>query len=107
MKIVGVKRVVGEGWLKTRFGDHFAAISTKTMLRLKSSLKDVARAKRGSVPPEIEQLCKHLPTPPQGIEDIDFINGYTSDDGKEVKGLFLDNHRRLKRISNQSRLPRI
>lgn len=75
------------GWLFKRFGDHVAAISTNTMLRLKSSIKDVARAKRGFVPPELEELCGKLPNPPQGVEDIDFIFGYTGDDGKEVKGL--------------------
>lgn len=75
------------GWLFKRFGDHVAAISTNTMLRLKSSIKDVARSKRGFVPPEIEDICGKLPNPPQGVEDIDFIFGYTGDDGKEVKGL--------------------
>lgn len=75
------------GWLYERFGSHVAAISTNTMLRLRSSIKDVARAIHGHVDPEIEALCKKLPMPPQGIEDYDFIFGYTGDDKKEVKGL--------------------
>ncbi len=77
-----------EGWLFKRFGDHQAAISTNTMLRLKSSIKDVARATHGHVPPDVEVLCKKLKMPPQGIEDYDFIFGYVGDDKKEVKGLF-------------------
>lgn len=75
------------GWLYKRFGECVSAISTNTMLRLKSSIKDVHRAKYGYVDGEIESLTKKLPTPPQGIEDIDFIFGYVGDDGKEVKGL--------------------
>ncbi len=76
-----------DGWLYKRFGDHVAAISTNTMLRLRSSIKDVARALHGRVDSDIEVLCKKLPMPPQGIEDYDFIFGYTGDDKKEVKGL--------------------
>jgi DNA-directed DNA polymerase III PolC len=76
-----------DGWLYKRFGDHVAAISTDTKLRLKSSIKDVCRYKRGRVLPELEALCKKLPNPPQGVEDYDFIFGYTGEDGKEVRGL--------------------
>lgn len=75
------------GFLYERFGDCAAAISTNTMLRLKSSIKDVHRARYGRVDMEIELLTKKLPSPPQGIEDYDFVFGYTADDGKEVKGL--------------------
>lgn len=75
------------GWLYKRFGECVAAISTNTMLRLKSSIKDVHRAFHGQVTQDIEALCKKLPTPPQGIDDADFVFGYTGDDGKEVKGL--------------------
>jgi DNA polymerase III alpha subunit len=79
------------GFIYKRFGDHVAAISTETKLRLKSSIKDVARSKRGFVPPELEALCKKFPDPPQGVEDIDFIFGYVGDDQKEVKGLIEEN----------------
>lgn len=85
----------GDGWLYKRFGECVAAISTNTMLRLKSSIKDVHRSLHGSVEPEIEVLCKKLPTPPQGIDDSDFVFGYRGDDGKEVKGL-LDESKELK-----------
>lgn len=73
-------------WLKERFGDCFAQISTNNLLRVKNSIKDVARATWGEVPYETEKLCKSIPSTPQGIEDRDFLFGYTGDDGKEVKG---------------------
>lgn len=76
-----------KGWLVTEFGDKAAAISTKTSLRVKSSIKDVMRSRYQKVPYEIEQLVGKFPTPPQGIDDHSWVFGYTSDDGKEVKGL--------------------
>ncbi len=75
-----------KGWLIKNFGDRAAAISTKIGLRLKSSIKDVMRSRHGSVPVDIEVLCNRIPNPPQGINDEDWVFGYTSDDGKEVKG---------------------
>ncbi len=75
------------GWLIKTFGDKAAAISTRTGLRLKSSIKDVMRSKHGYVSPEVEAWVKKIGNPPQGINDKDFVFGYVSDDGKEVRGL--------------------
>lgn len=75
------------GYCVKRYGDHFAQISVLTTMRLKSSMKDVARARLGFVPKDIEDWCSRLPTPPQGITDTAFVFGYTADDGTEVKGL--------------------
>lgn len=75
------------GWLFKTFGECAAAIATKTSLRLKSSIKDVFRVKYGRVPDYIEALCRKLPNPPQGVDDEDWVFGYTAEDGKEMKGL--------------------
>jgi DNA polymerase III alpha subunit len=77
------------GWLKTRFGENAAKISTSVLMRVKSSIKDVARYKHGAVSEEIENLCKKMPNPIQGVSDWDQVFGYVGDDGKEVKG-FID-----------------
>jgi hypothetical protein len=74
-------------WLKTRFGDHCAQISTVSMMRLRSSIKDVHRVRDGRVSPEIEQICKKLPIPPQGVEDHDFVFGYKDADKNNVPGI--------------------
>jgi DNA polymerase III alpha subunit len=89
MRIVNFKKVIApyEGYLSRRFKDHFAQISVDTLLRLKSSIKDVHRVKDGSVSSEIEMICKKLPVPPQGISDHDFVFGYISGEGDEVKGI--------------------
>lgn len=88
------------GWLNKRFRGHWAPISTNSLLRLKMGIKDVARAKFGEVPYEIEALCKTIPGTPQGIQDKDFLFGYVSDDGKETKGLY-EEHKGLQAFSKK------
>jgi DNA-directed DNA polymerase III PolC len=78
----------GEGFLKKRFGDCFSQISTDVKLRIRSCIKDVHRARYGSVSKEIDQICSKLPVPPQGIKDHDFIFGYLDGDGHDVPGIF-------------------
>ncbi len=77
------------GYLFTKYGDKAAQISTKSLLRLKSSIKDVNRYMNGSVEPYIEQLTKALPAAPQGVSDADFVFGYEDkdNDGVHVPGL--------------------
>lgn len=77
-------------WLRRRFGDHYAQISSQTTMKLRSSAKDVARALRGHVPPEIEELTKKFAEPPQGITDHDFVFGYESPEGHVAGSLETD-----------------
>lgn len=72
---------VVRGWLHERFGDHVAQISVDTTLKLKSAVKDVSRAMRGHVPPELEIWTKKFIMPPQGVNDIDHVLGYDADEG--------------------------
>ncbi len=88
MKIEKLERttVHVEGWLRERFGDHYAQISTDTSMKLKSAIKDVCRVMRGEVTREIHQLCSRLPDPPQGISDHDFVHGYEANE-EHVPGI--------------------
>lgn len=70
-----------KGWLWQRFGDHARQISTKTTLKLRSSVKDVARVTYGKVPEDIEQLTKKFQNAPQGVLDKDFVFGYDMGEG--------------------------
>lgn len=70
-----------DGWLQERYPGHFAQISTINTLKLKNSVKDVARALLGSVPPDIEMLAKGFQVPPQGVTDRNFIFGYQGSEG--------------------------
>jgi len=74
------------GWLKQRFGDHCAQISTDTMLRLKSSIQDTHRMLDGQVSPAIWSLTEKLQLPPQGVSDHNFVYGYNDADGMPVPG---------------------
>lgn len=75
------------GYLYEKYGDRAAQVSTRSMIRLKSALKDVNRFFHGSVQKEIETLTAGLPAPPQGVDDYKFVFGYEDDEGKHVDGL--------------------
>lgn len=74
------------GWLKRRFGDHYAQVSVDSTLKLKMAIKDVARFKLGKVPPDIEELTKKLQMPPQNVSDYDFALGYETPEGVQMPG---------------------
>lgn len=76
------------GYLYGRWGAKAAQISTRTQLRLKSSIKDVNKYfNEGSVDAEIEKLTKSLPDAPQGVSDMDFVFGFEDSDGNHTPGL--------------------
>lgn len=74
-----------KGWLKERFGNHAAPISTIGTLKLRAACKDVCRVKHGKVPPEVEALTKQFENAPQGVLDKDHIFGYQNGE-EEVLG---------------------
>ncbi|MDE2425753.1 MAG: DNA polymerase III subunit alpha [Elusimicrobia bacterium] len=75
-------------YLKERFGEYFAQISTDTQMRIRSSIKDVNRAlHNGEVDSYIEKITGKIPYPPQGISDYNYLFGYKDSDGKEIKGI--------------------
>lgn len=69
-----------KGWLAERFGAHVMQVSTDTMLKLRSTAKDVARMRYGRVPSEVEALTRKFAEAPQGITDKDFVFGYKAGD---------------------------
>ncbi len=74
------------GWLRQRFGDHFARISTESKLSLKSAVENVMRMNHGAVSPEVEALKQKFMKPPQGVDDHAFVHGYTDDTGTTHPG---------------------
>lgn len=79
------------GYLYGRWGNKAAQVSTRTMLRLKSSIKDTNRYIKGKVEPEIEIFTKGLPVPPQGVTDNEFIFGFEDQEGQAIEGLISSN----------------
>ena len=74
-------------YLKEKYGDKVCRLSTDLLLRIKSSIKDAERAILGKVRKETEDLCKKLPSTPQGVEDQVFVFGKEKD-GVHVPGIF-------------------
>lgn len=75
------------GYLYSRWGNCAAQIGTKSMVRLKSAIKDVNRYFNGTVEKSISLLTESLPPAPQGVPDDKFIWGYQDDEGNHVLGL--------------------
>jgi DNA polymerase III alpha subunit len=76
------------GYLKERFGDCVVQVSTDTTLKLRSSVKDVARITHGGrVPQDVEILTKKFMNAPQGVTDREFVFGYEREsDHTWIKG---------------------
>jgi DNA polymerase-3 subunit alpha len=76
-------------YLKSKYGDGICRLSTDLLLRIKSSIKDAERSILGKVRKETEDLCKKLPSTPQGTEDIAFIFGFNDKNtGEHIPGIF-------------------
>jgi DNA polymerase III alpha subunit len=71
------------GYLYQRWGDMACQISTRSMMRLKSAIKDVNRFVHGAVQEDVDKFAGSLPTPPQGMSDKDYVFGYETDEGHE------------------------
>ena len=69
------------GFLDTNYKDRWAQISIRTLMKLKSAIRDVNRFKKGKVEDEIEIFAKNLEATPQGISDKDFVFGYEDTPG--------------------------
>lgn len=80
-------------YLMDKYGDNFCRISIDVQLKLKSSIKDAERTQLGAVRPETEILCKSIPLPPQGVNDSDWVFGYTDDNGDYHRGFFEDSEK--------------
>lgn len=88
-------------YLQDKYGDSVCRLSTNVLLKLKSSIKDAERTLLGSVRKETEDLTKALPATPQGVEDYDFVFGYTDEGGDHHRGL-LENNEKLQKYANDN-----
>lgn len=89
------------GYLTDKYGDRFCRISTDSMLKLKSSIKDAERAALGRVRPETEALCRTLPNEPQGANSHELVFGHTDSDGNTHQGM-IETHEGLKRYGENN-----
>ena len=76
------------GYLNKKYGEKVCQVSTRTLLRLKSSILDANRfLNNGEVTPYAATLSKSLPPTPQGLADKDFVFGYKTNEDVWVPGL--------------------
>jgi DNA-directed DNA polymerase III PolC len=69
------------GFLDINYKDRWAQVSIRTLMKLKSAVRDVNRFKKCKVEDEIETFAKNLEATPQGISDKDFVFGYEDTPG--------------------------
>lgn len=80
-------------YLKKKYGLGFAQISTFSTMKTKNAIKDAMMAVYGRNRKdfEIDAVCKTIPDSPQGVEEKDFLYGYTNKEGDYIAGHIEDN----------------
>jgi DNA polymerase-3 subunit alpha len=75
-------------YLKEKYGVGFAQIGTFLKFKTKNAIKDAMYAVygRNRNDKEIMDVCDSIPDSPQGVDEYDFLYGYTDSEGEEHKG---------------------
>lgn len=75
-------------YLKKKYGLGFAQICTFSKMKTKNAIKDVMYALYGKNrnDPEVKAVCDTIPDSPQGIDERDFLYGYTDKEGEYHAG---------------------
>lgn len=70
-------------YLQQKYGDGFAQISTFNKMKTKNAIKDAMFAVygRNRNDPEIKIICDSIPDSPQGVDEHDFLYGFTDSEG--------------------------
>jgi DNA polymerase-3 subunit alpha len=93
MDISRTARPVVMKYLQNKYKLGFAQISTLSTMKTKNAIKDAMAAiyQRNRNDFEIKMLCESIPDSPQGVDEKDFLYGYTDLEGEEHRGHFQDN----------------
>jgi DNA polymerase-3 subunit alpha len=93
MDISRTARPLVMSYLKEKYGLGFAQISTFSTMKTKNAIKDAMMAVYGRNRNdfEIDAVCKTIPDSPQGVEEKDFLYGYTDKEGVKHEGEFETN----------------
>ncbi len=86
-------------YLKQKYGAGFAQIATFQKMKTKNAIKDAMWSVygRNRKDPEVEAICRTIPDSPQGVDEYDFLYGYTDNEGHEHRGL-VDTNEHLRRF---------
>lgn len=80
-------------YLKSKYNLGFAQISTFSTMKTKNAIKDAMMAVYGRNRKdfEIDAVCKTIPDSPQGVDEKQFLYGYTDREGEVHKGHIEEN----------------
>lgn len=75
-------------YLQEKYGLGFAQMATFSKMKTKKAIKDAMYSLygRGGKDPEIVAVCNEIDDSPQGVDEYDFLYGYTDKEGEEHKG---------------------
>lgn len=75
-------------YLQEKYGLGFAQMATLSKMKTKKAIKDAMYSLygRGGKDPEIVAVCNEIDDSPQGVDEHDFLYGYTDQEGEEHKG---------------------
>lgn len=75
-------------YLKEKYGLGFAQMATFSKMKTKKAIKDAMSSLygRNGKDPEISAVCDDIDDSPQGVDEHDFLYGYTDQEGEEHKG---------------------
>lgn len=101
MDISRTARPLVMAYLQKKYGFGFAQVSTFSTMKTKNAIKDAMSAiyGRNRNDFEISAVCDTIPDSPQGVEEKDFLYGYTDSEGDEHKG-HLEENEMLKNFFN-------
>jgi DNA polymerase-3 subunit alpha len=75
-------------YLQEKYGMGFAQMATLSKMKTKKAIKDAMFSLygRGGKDPEIMDVCDEIDDSPQGVDEHDFLYGYTDQEGEEHTG---------------------
>lgn len=75
-------------YLQEKYKLGFAQIATFSKMKTKKAIKDAMFSLygRGGKDPEIVAVCNEIDDSPQGVDEFDFLYGYTDKEGEEHEG---------------------
>lgn len=74
--------------MRDRYTDRMVSLSIDMLMKPKSAIKDSERFLLGEVRESTHALTKSMPSVPQGVDENDWMFGYTDDEGVQHKGFY-------------------
>lgn len=88
-------------YLKAKYQDNMALISTDVAMRLKLTIREVERWIFGKVRSTTEDVLDDMPFVPQGVSDLHFLFGYEDEStGEHIQGFLESGSQAAEKLKN-------